>query len=578
MRILATNPDTIGDLVLRQPLYAALQEAGHDLMLIVRPLLEPIVSLVAPGAAVVTCRPNVYNPRMEPGDTALDGVVEAATKFAPELFLVTPYQWTHLEERLALEFPEVRCIAMSGRRFTEPQFGPAPPSNIKPQQVVQVAEDAAEVRKNELFAAAVLGKAVKLPEPRLVPAPEHLHAAEAHLSRLGLESGKYWIACIGHGDSTKVRNWSPERWAELLSKWARSHGRRFLMVGHESERPVTEEIRRMMGDQAAAGALWSGDGDGDLDVLLGLIAHSSGYVGRDTGPMHLAAALEKPVLAIFGGGTWPRFVPSARRSVTVTMGVPCTGCNWKCHLPESYCIKEVPVEQVLQAAGDLEAGRIDERIVRVLAPPTELLSTIGREGAESARDRLTQLSVSRRQAMEQTESMAQVLERTARQAGRAEVLEQQLEALRSESNRRESVLKQRLAAAENLFRTRESELERRIQELESGKQVPAIVQERLSAAQAEWSGKLAAAQERSRQVHDQLQRIETEAADLRVKLERALADQQALMSLTRQQEQQLGVLHQRLRDLLHSRWRKYGQRLRLCMTLPWEQHYQNGKH
>jgi len=50
MRILASNPDTLGDLVLRQPLYRALLDAGHELTLVVRKGLVPLVPYVAPGA------------------------------------------------------------------------------------------------------------------------------------------------------------------------------------------------------------------------------------------------------------------------------------------------------------------------------------------------------------------------------------------------------------------------------------------------------------------------------------------------------------------------------------------------
>ena len=39
--------------------------------------------------------------------------------------------------------------------------------------------------------------------------------------------------------------------------------------------------------------------------------------------MHAAAALGKPLLAVFGGGTWPRFLPAVEPSVTVTVGVSC---------------------------------------------------------------------------------------------------------------------------------------------------------------------------------------------------------------------------------------------------------------
>jgi ADP-heptose:LPS heptosyltransferase len=578
MRILATNPDTIGDFVLRQPLYASLTEAGHELMLMVRPLLEPLVSLVAPGAAFVPCRVDVYQPRLAVDDPALDEVAAAAKAFDPDVFLVTPYQWTVLEERLARELPRARRIALSGKRFSEPSYGPAPASELSPQQVVQVAEEAPEIRKNELLAGAVLGRAVRLPPPAIEAMPEQLASADGQLSRLGLAAGQYWVACIGHTESTRVRNWPLERWAALLGWWAREHGRRFLLVGHEGERASADAVRAAMGEQGSAAAVWTGAGDGQLDILLGLISRSAGYIGRDTGPMHLSAAMHKPVLAVFGGGTWPRFLPAAARSVSVTVGVPCAGCNWKCHLPESYCITEVPLDAVKGAVEDLEAASAEDRTVRVLPPPTELLARIGREGAETALQRLVQLSVERRVTMEQTQSMAEALERSARQAGRAEALQQQLEALQAESSRREGILKQRLAAAENLFRTREAGLQRRLEDLESGRVPAPAMQQRIAALEAEWSGKLAAAQERSRQVNVEFLRAEAEAADLRVQMERAAADQQSLMTLVRQHERHIAVLQQRVRDLIASRWRRYGQRLKLCMTMPWEEQYQNGKH
>jgi ADP-heptose:LPS heptosyltransferase len=571
MRILATNPDTIGDLVLRQPLYAALQAAGHELMLVVRPLVQPLVPLVAPGAAIAVCKASIYNPALREDDSSLSEVVAAARAWEPDVLLVAPYQWTVLEERLAADLPHARLITMSGKRFGDPRYGTAPPSGFPEHEVVQVAEEVAEVRKNELLAGAVLGTAAKLGDPAITASEEQILAAEGHLNRMGVEPGGYWIACVGNDQYTAVRNWRPERWSALLAWWARTYGRRFVLVGHEPEREVSEQVRAGMGDRADAAALWAGNGDGDLDVLLGLIAGSAGYIGRDTGPMHLAAAMQKPILAIFGGGTWPRFVPNANASVVLTVGVPCAGCNWQCHLPESVCVKDVPMEEAQRAVEQLEAGEVQRRLVRTLPPSVPQLSAIGRQGAAAAMEHLTQLSVARRELMEQTESMAQALERSARQAGRADVLEQQLEALRAESNRRESILKQRLAAAENLFRTREAEMQRRLDELEK-------LASRVRSVDAEWSGKMNAVQERSRHVHEQFLKMQREAADLRLQLERSNADQQTLLSLTRQQEQQLGILNERVHGLVVSRWRKYGQRLRLCMTMPWEQHYQNGWH
>lgn len=570
MRILASNPDTIGDVVLRQPLYDAILKAGHELILIVRPLLAPVMASIAPGARILTCGVNLYNPRLKLESPELQPIVDEVLQEKPDLFLVGPYQWTVLEERLAAFMPGVPCIAMSGKRFADVHYGPAPACMLSPTTRVEVAEDIAETRKNELLAAAVLGRVVRLPDPEVTPAPEHLWTAEAELAKLGLEPGGYWVACIGEGEHTAIRNWRKERWSQALAAWAAKYGKRFLVIGHQSEQAAAREIVQGMGDRSGHAVFWSGDGDGDLDVLLGLIGHSAGYVGRDTGPMHLAAAMGKPVLAVFGGGTWPRFLPQVDRSIAVAVGVPCVGCGWVCHLPESYCIKEVPLEAVLGAIDDLESGRPIGREARLLKPDSAQLASIGREGAASARQRMVELSVSRREHMEQSESLSAVLERALKQAGRAEAMHEELEALRAESVRRESVLKQRLAAAENAFRAREADLTKRLADYEaSGSPVAAR-------RESELIEKLAQVQAELARTQAELLQAKSEAADAQIRITRYDKDQNALANLSRQQESEVVVLRGRLNDLMASRWRRYGQRLHLCMTMPWEREYSNG--
>src|SRR4051812_31052261 len=189
-------------------------------MLVVRPLLTPLASLVAPGARVFACDANLYNPRLTPDAPDLDAVAAVAREFDPDLLLIAPYQWTVLEERLAAEVglpagsltpsphqaitalagpdaerrgsqtpprsvgvPRARVVAMPGRRFADPEFGPAPETTLVPTVTVDVAEDTPELRKNELLAGAILGRAVTLPAPAIVAPPAALRAAEAHLAR-----------------------------------------------------------------------------------------------------------------------------------------------------------------------------------------------------------------------------------------------------------------------------------------------------------------------------------------------------------------------------------------------------------
>jgi heptosyltransferase-3 len=101
--------------------------------------------------------------------------------------------------------------------------------------------------------------------------------------------------------------------------------------------------------------VWLGR-DGELPLLAALLKESRVYVGHDTGAMHIAGAVGRPVVGIFGGGHWPRFRPSARQAISVVQPLPCFGCNWDCHFGDGPCVKTIPATDVIDAAGRILAA------------------------------------------------------------------------------------------------------------------------------------------------------------------------------------------------------------------------------
>ena len=122
MRIFISNPDTIGDVVLREPLFRALTEAGHELALVVSPLVQPIARAVAPSARILELPVNMYEGKLEPDDERLDPLLESAVEFGPDVMLGAPYTWTLLEERLCEALPDARTIGQAGGRFCDPRL------------------------------------------------------------------------------------------------------------------------------------------------------------------------------------------------------------------------------------------------------------------------------------------------------------------------------------------------------------------------------------------------------------------------------------------------------------------------
>jgi ADP-heptose:LPS heptosyltransferase/SAM-dependent methyltransferase len=390
MRILASNPDTLGDMVLRQPMYRALADAGHELLLVVRPGVEPLVRHVAPAAQTLLLPAEVYA-----GDDAdhwarFDATFRAAADFAPDALLVAPYRWTLFEEKLSAALPgSVKRIGMSGHLYGgDPHAGPSPVSSLRFDVVAEVSEDQAEAEKNAALCAAVLGEPPRSCDPRLQATEASLESARQTLGCLGLEPGGYWVACVGGTAHVSIKTWPPGNWGQVFANWTSRFDRRFLFVGLPEERPAAEAVLAAMGPDAGRhAAVWM-EPASTLDDLLALTQLSAGYVGHDTGPMHVAAAMGKPTVAVFGGGTWPRFRPAVEPSVAVTVGVPCIGCGWMCSFSTSHCIKRVPVDAVWQAVLDLEDGLIKGREARVLEPGRELRDLMIREAAVYVRDQV----------------------------------------------------------------------------------------------------------------------------------------------------------------------------------------------
>ena len=354
MKIVVSNPDAIGDTILRQPFYAALLESGHRLLLLVQPLVLPFARLVAPGALYLTIPAEPYTFRPDHLAEALEEFLGRVRAFSPDALVFAPYQWTAFEEYLASVLPGVPVLGMSGFPFAWTVEADAPKSKIAFSEQVLVDPWAHELEKNRQLAELILKRAVPFQRPQLVPSTEQLTKARDQLACLGL-TGHYWVACVGEGPLTAQRNWPLEKWTAALRYGITRYGHRYLLIGDTSERASLQQIMTLLGPLSDT-MVWLPLIEPNTDFLVGATAMSAGYIGRDTGPMHLAAALGKPVLAVFWGAHWPRFTPAASRARALTLDVPCTGCESFCHFSDSYCVKEVPVTAVLAAIDELTGG------------------------------------------------------------------------------------------------------------------------------------------------------------------------------------------------------------------------------
>ena len=161
------------------------------------------------------------------------------------------------------------------------------------------------------------------------------------LVRCGDQGSKTLVA-INPVAKWATKLWSNAKFAELADRLIAEHDALIVFTGSQSDRNVITRIGSLMKHEATNLA-----GETNLKTLAALYERTGVAVVTDTGPMHLAAALGTPVVALFGPTAPWRTGPFGSGHQVVRIGLECSPC-FKRQCPSSIeCMEEISVEQVL---------------------------------------------------------------------------------------------------------------------------------------------------------------------------------------------------------------------------------------
>jgi ADP-heptose:LPS heptosyltransferase len=161
------------------------------------------------------------------------------------------------------------------------------------------------------------------------------------------------------------------RFAEVAAILAADLGAAVLLTGTSADRPLLDEAQAAL--QARGVTVLRLDNSVDLVVLAGMLSLAELLLTGDTGPMHLAAAVGTPVLAVFGPSMPWRYAPLVEPHRIVRLDLPCSPCN-RIRLPPERCRGHVPdcLEYVTTEAV-IKAGReLLDTVREAKAPPPQI--------------------------------------------------------------------------------------------------------------------------------------------------------------------------------------------------------------
>lgn len=207
------------------------------------------------------------------------------------------------------------------------------------------------------------------------PQPHHRHAIEKYLSLLeplGLHESQWvrrfplvWdtsdderisrflkqhgldhnepLVAVNPGANWPSKRWMPDRYAKVADELTKRSGVRTLILWGPGERPLAEAVADAMIERAPIAPETS------LKQLMALIKRCGLLIGGDSGPLHLAAALNVPTVSLFGPSDPKRNGPYGSNQVVIQSPVAPAG-HFQRKEQGDHWMKAIAVEQVIEAA------------------------------------------------------------------------------------------------------------------------------------------------------------------------------------------------------------------------------------
>ncbi len=185
----------------------------------------------------------------------------------------------------------------------------------------------------------------------LMPSLQAEPADEA-LQNLGLQRPEKLFAFCPGAEYGSAKQWPAQHFAQLAERWLQNNAQgEVWILGSEKDRVIGDVIQAAT-HASSQSRVRNLAGQTSLGAAIDLMALADVVVSNDSGLMHVAAALDRPLVAIFGSSD-PQHTPpngASEKTKSLWLGLECSPCfKRECPLGHLDCLNKISPEQVLQA-------------------------------------------------------------------------------------------------------------------------------------------------------------------------------------------------------------------------------------
>jgi heptosyltransferase II len=180
----------------------------------------------------------------------------------------------------------------------------------------------------------------------LRPPAAAVERAVALLAEAGVEARTRLVGFAPGAAYGSAKRWPPERVAAAIAGVA-GHGARAMLVGAASDREMARAIQSAL-DPAGRAAVVDLVGRTDLATLMAVLARCATVVANDSGAMHVASAVGRPVVAIFGPTDERATAPMGPHTL-VRHDVWCRPCLLRACPIDHRCLRRIDAADVVEA-------------------------------------------------------------------------------------------------------------------------------------------------------------------------------------------------------------------------------------